>query len=225
MANEKTEEYLETILSLISKKGSPAKNKDIAKELGIAPATVTEMIQRLSEGGFVNHIPYRGVELTPKGMKKAMELQQWHNTICDFLSGVLHIDDVAADREACVLEHSISELVLESMVAYMEEQSVTRRHITDISNTCLSTEGDYVHLNELHEGEIATVALIGLPKSDRDRLTALGIVTGGDVKVKRRQKQGSLSIITKGTEIALGKDIAKKIIVVPKAHHAGSDTD
>ncbi|MBP2030606.1 DtxR family Mn-dependent transcriptional regulator [Methanohalophilus levihalophilus] len=226
MATGKTEEYLETILSLISKTSSPAKNKDIANELDIAPATATEMIQRLSDEGFVKYIPYKGVELTDEGIRKATELQHRHNILRDFLSQVLRIDDVAADREACVLEHSASELVVESMLSYMEEKGVVRKHIADISDTCRSTDGDYVRLNDLHEGEMATVALIHLPKSDRDRLTSLGMVTGEDIEIKRRQKQGCLSILTKGTEIALGKDIANKIFVMLKGqHYAGGEVD
>ncbi len=226
MATGKTEEYLETILSLISKTSSPAKNKDIAKELSIAPATVTEMIQKLSDDGFVSYIPYKGVGLTSEGVKKATELQHRHNIIRDFLSQVLNIDDMAADREACVLEHSASELVLESMLAYMEEKGISRKHIADISNTCRSTDGDYVRLNELHEGEMATVALIHLPKSDRDLLTSLGMVTGEDIEIKRRQKRGCLSILAKGTEIALGKEVANKVFVTLKGpRHAGGEAD
>ncbi|MDK2892995.1 metal-dependent transcriptional regulator [Methanohalophilus sp.] len=226
MASGKTEEYLETILSLICKNYYPVKNKDIADEMDIAPATVTEMIKRLSDEGFVKYIPYRGVELTDKGIKKARELQHKHNILRDFLSQVLHIDDVAADREACVLEHSASDIVLESMVAYMEEKGIVRKHISDVSNTCRSTEGDYIRLSDLHEGEKAIVALIHLPKSDRDRLTSLGIITGEDVEIKRRQKQGCISILVKGTEIALGKVIANKIFVMRKClHNAGGEVD
>ena len=217
MATGKTEEYLETILSLISKNSSPAKNKDIAKELDIAPATVTEMIQRLSDDGFVKYIPYKGVELTAEGVKKATELQHSHNIIRDFLSQVLRIDDVGCRQGKLVCLNILLQILCLKVCWHIwKRRELFARHIADISDTCRSTDGDYVRLNDLHEGEMATVALIHLPKSDRDRLTSLGMVTGEDIEIKRRQKQGCLSILAKGTEIALGKEIANKVFVIVK---------
>jgi DtxR family Mn-dependent transcriptional regulator len=223
MGNEKTEEYLETILSLMSRHSSPAKNKDIARELDIAPATVTEMIQRLSDEGFVKYTPYRGVELTAEGVEKATELQYHHNILRDFLSEVLHIDAVAADREACVLEHFTSEIVLESMMAYMEEKGIARKHIDDISVTCRSTEGDYARLNDLDEGEEATVALIHLPQAVRDKLMSMGIATGETVRIRGGQEKGSLSVLAGDREIVLDRDEAGGIFVMLKNRHFPGD--
>lgn len=60
------EEYLETILYL-TKGGRPAKTKDIAEAMNIKPPSVSEMLMKLKEEGYVEYKPYLGVSLTEKG--------------------------------------------------------------------------------------------------------------------------------------------------------------
>ncbi|MGH7339788.1 MAG: metal-dependent transcriptional regulator, partial [Candidatus Rokuibacteriota bacterium] len=65
--SENVEMYLKAILLLSGPAGDPAKTGDISKELGVTPAAVTEMLERLQRDGLVNHEKYRGVRLSPEG--------------------------------------------------------------------------------------------------------------------------------------------------------------
>jgi DtxR family Mn-dependent transcriptional regulator len=67
----------------------------------------------------------------------------------------------------------------------------------------------------MEEGSTGKVARVTLPRETKERLNSLGILTGEDLEVRRKQKQGCISVITMGSEIALGKDIAKKIFITP----------
>jgi Mn-dependent DtxR family transcriptional regulator len=66
------EEYIEVIYGLQQKHGHVHTN-DLALELGVAPPSVTEMVQKLADKKFVNYTPYRGVTLTKEGEKSAKE--------------------------------------------------------------------------------------------------------------------------------------------------------
>lgn len=55
MHTDRLEEYLETILYLITKNQSPAKTKQIAEELNVSSPSVTEMIKKLHSMGFVEY--------------------------------------------------------------------------------------------------------------------------------------------------------------------------
>ena len=66
--SEPNEDYLERIAELIGEKGY-ARVSDMAEKLMIKPASVTKMIQRLEELGYVKREPYRGFILTIKGKK------------------------------------------------------------------------------------------------------------------------------------------------------------
>ena len=58
MVSENIEEYLECIWE-ITQLGKPAKTSDIAAELKVSPASVTEMVQKLAEEGFVVYEKYK----------------------------------------------------------------------------------------------------------------------------------------------------------------------
>lgn len=63
---EPVEDYLKAIYELETRTGAAA-TSDVALALNVAPASVTGMIRRLAAQGFVDHEPYRGVQLTPLG--------------------------------------------------------------------------------------------------------------------------------------------------------------
>ena len=92
MTADRIEEYLETILSLSNNGEHSVKNKDVAEELGVSQAAVSEMVQKLTEEGVVDHQPYHGISLTNTGLLKAKKLRRKHHVIEKFLSDVLEID-------------------------------------------------------------------------------------------------------------------------------------
>ncbi|MGM0771321.1 MAG: DtxR family transcriptional regulator [Halobacteriota archaeon] len=211
MTADRIEEYLETIHYLSNKGEFSVKNKEIAYELGISQAAVSEMVQKLNDEGFVDHQPYHGVRLTKEGLKQAKKLKRKHHVIEKFLSEVLDIEPEVSHNEACGLEHTVSDIVVESMCSFMGRNNIDCNPV-DEDECCLFKE-NYVALSDLKEGDSGTVVMLSLPDSSKERLTCLGLIAGECVDVKRKQKQGSTSILTRGTEIALGNEIAKKIFV------------
>lgn len=217
MRSDRIEEYLETILYLIRKNDSPAKTKQIAAELDVSPPSVTEMIKKLSDEGLVKYTPYHGVELTEEGAQQASAIKRKHQVLEKFLVDLLELDTRTAHAEACEMEHAVSDLVLERLCRFLGHPEICPDgNPIDEGRCCIGAQEEYIALTDMHEGGQGTVMLMSLPEESKERLTALGLIVGEDVKVRRKRKQGCISILTKGTEIALGKEIAKKIFLKPK---------
>ena len=82
---------------------------DIALRTGTSRAFVTKMLKEMRALGLVDYASYRGVRLTPKGARGAVELSRHHRLLERFLTDVLHFTPEGAHDEAERLEHVISE--------------------------------------------------------------------------------------------------------------------
>jgi Mn-dependent DtxR family transcriptional regulator len=83
--SQSAEDYLERIHELIEEKGY-ARVVDIASSLHVKQASVTNMVKKLGELGYLNYEKYRGLVLTDKGRDVARRIQQRHETLSRFFS-------------------------------------------------------------------------------------------------------------------------------------------
>ena len=113
------EDYLKAIYGLCES-GDPASTTAIAESLDIQPASVTGMIKRLAEAELLEHVPYRGVRLTKRGVKEALRVVRRHRILESYLCERLGYtwDDV--HKEAERLEHAASDDLIERMAAALE---------------------------------------------------------------------------------------------------------
>jgi Mn-dependent DtxR family transcriptional regulator len=117
------QDYLETIYELIESKGY-AKVVEIAHRLGLKGPSVTRMIQKLSREGFLKYEKYRGVIMTARGKKTAIDMQRRHQLLRDFLMG-LGVDAKTADRDAEGMEHHVSPLTLKCLARWLKNNAHT----------------------------------------------------------------------------------------------------
>ena len=106
---------------------------DIADRTGTSRAFVTKMLLRMTEDGLVDYAPYRGVRLTAKGTRSAVELSRHHRLLERFLTDVLHFSPDGAHAEAERLEHVISE-EFEARLAEFLHHPTTCPHGAPIPN-------------------------------------------------------------------------------------------
>jgi len=85
------EDYLKAIYHL-SSQGGFAATSDIAALLEVAPPSVSGMVKRLSETGLIEHVPYRGVQLTAQGRRAALRMIRRHRVLEVYLSQQLGYD-------------------------------------------------------------------------------------------------------------------------------------
>ncbi|NOX98798.1 MAG: transcriptional regulator MntR [Verrucomicrobia bacterium] len=113
------EDYLEQIYNLIELKGY-ARVVDIAENLGLAQASVTNMIQRLDGEGYIIYEKYRGLTLTDSGRKVGEAITRRHQLLTRLLRHFsLDEDTIYEDVEG--MEHHISRPTLEVISALCEE--------------------------------------------------------------------------------------------------------
>jgi DtxR family Mn-dependent transcriptional regulator len=87
----------------------------ISQALGVAPGTVTSMMKTLTDSQLVTYEPYTGVRLTPAGHKLATRVLRRHRLVELFLVRIMDMDWAEVHRDAEVLEHAISDQLLERM--------------------------------------------------------------------------------------------------------------
>ena len=93
--------------------------QDLAQHLNVAPASATKMLQRLTERGLVNHIPYRGASLTPEGERKALSVVRRHRLLETFLAQTLDLGREQLHDEAERLEHALSTALETAIATYL----------------------------------------------------------------------------------------------------------
>ncbi|KYK25350.1 hypothetical protein AYK25_09600 [Thermoplasmatales archaeon SM1-50] len=118
MKRKTTEEYIEIIFVLQNRNGY-AKTGKISSEMGIKPPSVTEMLQKLQEEGYIRYEPYKGATLTESGKKLARELIKKHKIIADFLE-IIGVERELAEADACQIEHHVTFKTLQRLGKFVE---------------------------------------------------------------------------------------------------------
>ncbi|MEW6303969.1 MAG: transcriptional regulator MntR [Verrucomicrobiota bacterium] len=104
--SQSAEDYLERIHELIEEKGY-ARVVDIASSLKVKQASVTSMVQKLGEMGYLNYEKYRGLVLTDEGREIATKIQQRHATLSRFFS-LFALDAETQRLDIEGIEHHLS---------------------------------------------------------------------------------------------------------------------
>ena len=212
------EDYLKAVYSL-TERGEAASTSSLAEALEVQPASVTGMVKRLAESGYLEHARYRGVRLTGTGEREALRIIRRHRILETYLHVELGYswDDVHAEAER--LEHAASEELIDRMAAVLDDPTHDP-HGAPIPTRAGEIEAsDFATLDEVGPG--ATVQIRAVQDEDPERLRymeALGLTPGVRLTVVRKAPyEGPLTVTlvdTEGTEV-IGADLAGKISVAP----------
>ena len=110
------EDYAKAIYALESRGEGAVTTTALAERLSVTAASASSMVKKLSEMGLVEHERYRGVRLTPQGVKVALEVLRHHRLLEVYLAEELGVPWDRVHDEAEVLEHVLSE-ELEALIA------------------------------------------------------------------------------------------------------------
>ena len=184
---EAQEDYLKQIF-LLAEGADRVTTQMLAQRLAVRPASVTEMVGRLSELGLVVHVRYRGVRLSKAGTRVALEMLRHHRLLETFLVEALGYGWDQVHEEAERLEHVISER-FEARIAEAVGHPTHDPHGDPIPDADLSLpEGDsWRQLASLPPGSRGTVVRVGPPdEASLTTLRRLGLGPGVLVKVGDR---------------------------------------
>jgi DtxR family Mn-dependent transcriptional regulator len=117
------EDYAKAIYSLSERSDGGASVSALAERLGVAKATVSAMVTRLSELGLVEHQRYRGVHLTGAGERIALEVIRHHRLLELYLAEALGMPWDRVHDEAEILEHAVSQEISDLIAAKLGDPS------------------------------------------------------------------------------------------------------
>jgi DtxR family Mn-dependent transcriptional regulator len=118
MRNKTIEDYVE-IIHILERKKEKVHTNDIASSLGISPASVTEVFQKLHEEGYIHYEKYSGVTLTEKGKKIAINTKRRHDTLKNFLM-IIGVEENIANEDACKIEHNVNQVTMDKLRAFVK---------------------------------------------------------------------------------------------------------
>lgn len=105
---ESGENYLETILILQNKTGF-VRSVDIATEMDFTKPSISRAMSILKKAGMITMEDSGQILLTEQGYQKATEVYNRHRLISAYLEKILGVPKEIADKDACRIEHIISE--------------------------------------------------------------------------------------------------------------------
>lgn len=116
-ASDAMQEYLAEAYRLAYyQDGDPyISTSDLAKVMHVSAPAVTRMVSRLKEDGYLEHEPYKGIALTPKGEREALTNIRRHRLVERFLTDVMHFGWHECHDDADDLGVAVSEVIVERM--------------------------------------------------------------------------------------------------------------
>ena len=210
------QDYLKAIYELSARDGS-ASTSALAERMGVAPASVTGMIQRLAAATppLVAYRKYQGVTLTAEGERAALKVIRSHRLLEAYLVQVLGYGWDSVHEEACRLEHVISP-DFEQRIAAALGNPRRDPHGELIPTAQLTMPGeDTQALAALRPPQQAVVRRVEAGAADFLRyLEAVGLVPGARLEVLAYAPYDqNLRLCINGTELVLGPGVTGRIFV------------
>ena len=118
--SQAVQDYLKAIHSLggADETVSPI---DIADRLKVRAPSVTGMLKRLADAGWIEYVSGTGARLTEQGITEARRVIRRHRLVELLLTRVLGLDWSEVDAEAEKLEHAISPRLEQAIAAHLGE--------------------------------------------------------------------------------------------------------
>ncbi|NOZ01558.1 MAG: DtxR family transcriptional regulator [Deltaproteobacteria bacterium] len=233
------EDYLETIFRIMS--STPvARVRDIAHARDVRSASVTPALRRLSDMGLIDYARREYVTLTPTGEQEARRVYARHCVLTRFFSEVLQMPPDAAEREACAMEHTLSDDGMDRLVRFFEflgacpdatpgflEQfhqcSLVHDDVPPCPNPCPASNEKSRHLPrprpsktlfDLKPGEQGTVVQVNAHGGIRQRLLDMGILPQTRIRLDRVAPTGDpVWIELNGAQLALRRQEAETVVL------------
>ena len=221
------------LLSSRSGKGAVSTG-EVARYLGVAPASATEMLTKLARGGLVQISPYHGASLTPEGVRDAQRVTRKHRLLERFLSDVLLIPLDRVHAQACEMEHSLSDEAEESLCRLLRHpdrcpddgQVIPACELPyGDCDHCMRTDRNDEHLSvDRRQSALTPVSSLGpggrgkisFIRSDGESLRSLGsrgVKPGVTVETEVRLPSGGVKLAIGGASLELGGEAAASVFV------------
>lgn len=211
------ENYLKAIYYLSSAGEVQVNTNAIAERLETKPASVSDMIRKLSEKGVLNYVKYQGVNITGEGKKKALWVIRKHRLWEVFLVEKLNFHWNEVHEIAEQLEHIKSSLLISRLDEFLEFPKFDPHGdpIPDAEGVMASKPR--LILSDLIAG--ASAELVSMKDTGNaflNYLDRIGMMIGTKIEVMDIiEFDGSMEISIDGTKkLTISKQVADNLLVV-----------
>jgi len=218
LPSESEENYLRALWKLSGEPEDWVPTGKLADRVGVSHPSATRMAGRLSEQGWVEHEPYRGVRLTPGGRELALQMVRRHRILETYISKILGVPWDQVDAEVERLEHAVSD----DLICRMEEAlgfPARDPHGSPIPDRdgCLPITSEEIILTEAPITEdLEVVRVIDLGPEVLQWLGERGVTPGSIISIEAREPGGGPLLLNSkeiDRPIALGGALASSILV------------
>ena len=205
------EDYIKTIYEL-GGQSNQVSNKSIAEALNVSAPSVSEIIKKLLQEGYVEYTLYQGVKLTELGIKEAMRVRRKHLLWEVFLVEKLGYNWGDVDEEAERLEHATSEELERKLDEYLNYPTICPHGTPIIKDETVKIT--YKTLDTISIGEHIRVRRLTDIKELLKYMDSLDLKIGDELKVvEKALYNGPITLEKNGQQIIIGLEAAKKIYV------------
>jgi DtxR family Mn-dependent transcriptional regulator len=192
------------------------------------------MMHKLTAEGYVNYSPYQGVTLTRKGYRLAEKMTRKHRLLEKFLHDVLKIGNDKVHKEACEMEHALSDETARAMCQALKAPDSCpddgqlippcdlgfascdecRKWGQDKPENISKRKASIISMSNLKENQEGKISFIRGDNKVLRRLLDLGLTPDTKIKVCRVSSlKGPVEIALRGSRLALGDEIARNVFV------------
>ena len=228
------EDYLETIYLLIRDR-KVARVKDIAKARDVKMSSVTPAMRRLAELGYIVYRQREFIELTDEGIEVARKTMARHDLLVRFFNEILRVTSENAEKDACAVEHILSDETTEKLERFFEFFRACPRASAEFLKTfhgCSVINPDVaecperqcaflkkgkgrkarkgvISLAEIEPGHECVIVQVTAKGAIRQRLIDMGMLPNTPVFVERKAPGGNpIWIRLKGFRVSWAKPAA-----------------
>ena len=126
------EDYLEVISELVELKGY-ATTLDVSRYMNVSAPSVTKMLQRLDENGYLKYEKYHGIRLTSKGSSVADSIRQKHGILLEFFE-ILGIEHETANQDAEGIEHHLNPKTIKQLRKFISYLKSNQKFLEGFKN-------------------------------------------------------------------------------------------
>jgi DtxR family Mn-dependent transcriptional regulator len=215
MLTHAEENYLKTIYNLSDDGSRTVTTSELATRMNTKPASITDMMKKLSAKKLIEYAPYYGANITRKGTCDALEIIRKHRLWETFLVEKLGFQWDQVHEVAEQLEHVHSSLLIDKLDKFLgfpaadpHGQSIPDKdgRLKELESLSLSevTDNKPWIIRSIRSGSPALLQY----------LTKIGIHIGAKIQVlERRPFDGSIELSMDGKQIIISREVSENIFV------------
>jgi DtxR family Mn-dependent transcriptional regulator len=217
--SESVDNYLKAILTLGGREELRVTIKSLAERLQVAPASVTNMLQKLSASSapLVDYERYGGVQLSVAGKRRALEVVRHHRLIETFLYEVLDypLEEVHAEAER--LEHFISERFEERIAAKLGHPKIDPHgHSIPTLDGEMAARESMLLADVVEDGDFVIDSVSDQDAHNLRAIEACGITPGARLRVRKSASSEGYSVRVgrSARTFDLSREVAQDVRIV-----------